>query len=310
MSQTRTGDSSRAVLMYVGLLGAAALALLVPAIKYGPLPDDWTPVVVLSVLSFLSWRTKGERVAERTALSFASIIILASVALTGPLGAAAVGAVSPLAGVRQQPAQQRIFNVAMNSLIAGLAAFVYVGAGGLPAHQAVAEPVPLIERVGLPLIAADLAMCVANALLLAGVMRLTRGIPLRRFVTGMLTSSGSAYVGYGLIGYLFAILWVPADVGPFSALLVLSPLVCGTVGLCPVRRGEQRARTDAECVGGRGGDQGRPHARPQCNAWPGCVTDRRSDGAEPHRHRLTALRGDAARRRAPERPQPNPAQGR
>ena len=224
MTQTRTGDASRAVLTYVGLLAAAALALLVPAIKYGPLPDDWTPVVVLCVLSFLSWRTKGERVAERTALSFASIIILASVALTGPLGAAAVGAVSPLAGVRQQPAQQRVFNVAMNSLIAGFAAFVYVWAGGLPAHRAVAEPLPLIERVGLPLIAADLAMCVANAILLGGVMRLSRGVPLRRFVSSMFASTGFAYVGYGLIGFLFVILWVPADVGPFSALLVLLPL--------------------------------------------------------------------------------------
>jgi hypothetical protein len=224
MSQTRTGDASRAVLLYVGLLGAAALALLIPAMKYGPLPDDWTAVVVLCVLSFLSWRTKGERVAERTALSFASIIILASVALTGPLGAAVVGAVSPLAGVRQQPAQQRIFNVAMNSLIAGFAAFVYVWAGGLPAHRVVAKPLPLIDQIGLPLIAADVAMCVANALLLAGVMRLSRGVPLRRFVSSMFASTGFAYIGYGLIGFLFVILWVPAEVGPFSALLVLLPL--------------------------------------------------------------------------------------
>ena len=67
-------------------------------------------------------------------------------------------------------------------------------------------------------------MCLLNALVLSGVMRLTRGIPVRRFVATMLTSSGPAYVGYGLIGYLFVILWVPASVGPFSALLVLSPL--------------------------------------------------------------------------------------
>jgi hypothetical protein len=94
MSQTRTGDASRAVLTYVGLVAVAALALLVPAAIYGPLPQDWFQMAVLCVLSFLSWRSKGERVAERTALSFASIIILASVALLGPLGAAVVGAVS------------------------------------------------------------------------------------------------------------------------------------------------------------------------------------------------------------------------
>lgn len=224
MSQTRTGDASRAVLTYVCLVAVAALALLVPAAIYGPLPQDWFQMTVLCVLSFLSWRSKGERVAERTALSFASIIILASVALLGPLGAAVVGAVSPLAGIRQQPLQQRIFNVGMNSLIAGFAAFVYGWAGGLPAQLAANRPLPLLLHVGLPLIAADLAMCVANAVVLAGVMKLSRGVPPRRFVTSMFASTGLAYVGYGVIGFLFVILWVPAEVGPFSALLVLLPL--------------------------------------------------------------------------------------
>jgi putative nucleotidyltransferase with HDIG domain len=40
----------------------------------------------------------------------------------------------------------------------------------------------------------------------------------------MLGTSGPAYVGYGLIGFLFVILWVPAGVGPASALLILAPL--------------------------------------------------------------------------------------
>jgi hypothetical protein len=112
----------------------------------------------------------------------------------------------------------------MNSLIAGFAAFVYGWAGGLPARLAINEPLPLLRHVGLPLIAADLAMCVSNAVILAGVMRLSRGVPARRFVTAMFASTGLAYVGYGVIGFLFVILWVPAEVGPFSALLVLLPL--------------------------------------------------------------------------------------
>ena len=40
----------------------------------------------------------------------------------------------------------------------------------------------------------------------------------------MLSTSGPAYVGYGVIGLLFVILWIPAGVGPFSAVLVLAPL--------------------------------------------------------------------------------------
>jgi hypothetical protein len=111
----------------------------------------------------------------------------------------------------------------MNAIIAGFAGFVYIWVGGEQVTTAMG-PSDLILRVGLPLIPADLAMCLANALLMSGVMRLSRGIPVRRFVATMLTSSGPAYVGYGLIGFLFAVLWVPAGVGPFSALLVLSPL--------------------------------------------------------------------------------------
>jgi putative nucleotidyltransferase with HDIG domain len=40
----------------------------------------------------------------------------------------------------------------------------------------------------------------------------------------MLTTSGVAYMGYGLIGFLFVILWVPAGLGAFSAILIIPPL--------------------------------------------------------------------------------------
>jgi hypothetical protein len=224
MTQTPTQDSSKAVLLYVGLVAFAALALIAIASQVAPPPRDWLAFSVLCALNLLSWRSKGERVEQRTALSFASIIILASVALLGPLGAGLVAAVSPLADVRQQPLQQRVFNVSMNSLIACVAALVYANVGGLQAVDAKNGPIPLLLDVGLPLIIADVTLCLLNAIVLSGVMRLSRGIPVRRFVTTVLTSSGPAYVGYGLIGYLFVILWVPANVGPFSALLVLSPL--------------------------------------------------------------------------------------
>ncbi len=40
-----------------------------------------------------------------------------------------------------------------------------------------------------------------------------------------LVGTGLAYVGYGIIGFLFVILWFPADLGPFSAVLILAPLL-------------------------------------------------------------------------------------
>jgi len=43
-------------------------------------------------------------------------------------------------------------------------------------------------------------------------------------VWGLLATTGPAYIGYGLIGFLFVVLWIPAQVGWFSAILVLAPL--------------------------------------------------------------------------------------
>jgi putative nucleotidyltransferase with HDIG domain len=71
---------------------------------------------------------------------------------------------------------------------------------------------------------ADVAQCLFNAVILSGIVRLTQGTPIRRFVLGMLGTSGPAYIGYGIIGFLFVILWVPAGVGPASAVLILAPL--------------------------------------------------------------------------------------
>jgi hypothetical protein len=184
---------------------------------------DWLALGVLGIMSIVSFAARGKDLVGKAALSFASIIILTSVALLGPLGAAIVGAVSPLGGLREQSLPRRVFNIAMNSFLAGFAGLIYLWVGGLEVGQAMSRE-ELLVRVGMPLLAADLAMCLLNAVVLSGVMKLTRGIPVRRFVAAMLTSSGPAYVGYGLIGYLFAILWIPAGVGPFSAILVLSPL--------------------------------------------------------------------------------------
>ncbi len=58
----------------------------------------------------------------------------------------------------------------------------------------------------------------------AGSWRLDTGASFRRFVVDMLTTSGVAYMGYGVIGFLFVILWVPAGLGPFSAILIIPPL--------------------------------------------------------------------------------------
>ena len=214
-----------AVTIYIAavLLGAVGLAVMGWRIR--PLQHhDLVALVVLCVMGILSESVREYDVGEKTTLSFTSIVSLSSVALLGPFGAAVVGAVPHLLGVNKDRAQVRIFNSGMNSAHSAIAGFVYFLIGGLQVVGSASGAQDLLLRVGVPLMVADVALCLSNALILSGIVRLSQGIPIRRFVLGMLGTSGLAYIGYGVIGFLFVVLWIPAGVGPFSGVLILAPL--------------------------------------------------------------------------------------
>ena len=239
---------SVAVSAYIAaiLLLAVGLAMLAwrthPLNYLGSLSDnDSITLVVLGVLGVLGSASQERNVGGRITFSFASIILLAAVALTGPLGASAVGAVTYLIVFDKQRFEVRLFNIGMTSAIGAAGGFVYLMAGGTTEVSAIDGVGYLMLHVGLPLMLADVVICLLNAMILAGIVRLTQGTPMRRFIRGMLETSGPAYIGYGLIGFLFVILWVPAGVGPGSAVLILAPLFVARWAF--VQYGdEQRAR--------------------------------------------------------------------
>jgi putative nucleotidyltransferase with HDIG domain len=225
------GVPSFAVSAYIAAVLLSAVALAAMAWRIHPLnvhaysDNDLVTLVVLCVLGVLGTSSAERNVGGRIAFSFASIILVAAVALTGPFGAAVVGAVTYLLVVdKQQRVEVRVFNVGMTSAIGAAGGFVYLMAGGTTDVRQVGGVGPLLLHVGLPVMLADVVICLLNALILSGIVRLTQGTPMRRFVLGMLGTSGPAYIGYGLIGFLFVILWVPAGVGPASAVLILAPL--------------------------------------------------------------------------------------
>jgi putative nucleotidyltransferase with HDIG domain len=223
-------------------IGLAVLAWRTNPLEYAgpPSANDTVTLIVLGVLGVLGSASQERNVGGRITFSFASIILLTAVALTGPLGAAAVGAVTYLVVFDKQRLEVRVFNIGMTSAIGAVGGFVYLMAGGkeVDGKGGVAY---LMLHVGVPLMLADVVICLLNAVILAGIVRLTQGTPIRRFILGMLETSGPAYIGYGLIGFLFAILWVPAGVGPGSAVLILAPLFVARWAF--VQYGdEQRAR--------------------------------------------------------------------
>ncbi len=191
----------------------------------GP-PDDLLALPVFCGLGVMSWLVRENNVGTRVSFSFSSIIILASCVMVGPVGAWLVGIATavPVFFSRQVPARVTAFNVAMLASIGAIGGLVYLWANGAPHVRALEGAGEIIVHAGLPLMVADVCQCVANAVLLAFVMRVANGVPMRTQVWRLLSVTGVAYVGYGVIGFLFVVLWIPARVGAFSAVLVLAPL--------------------------------------------------------------------------------------
>ena len=167
-------------------------------------------------------------VGSKVTFSFLSIIIIASVVLIGPVGPLASSAPSPWAsnagGARAGP---RCSTRGWRPSTASVGGLVYLAARWrADVSDLCTAPGDLAHAwSGLPLMVADVAQMLINAVLFAGVVRLSDRRPrCAASVVQMITNSGSAYIGYGVIGFLFVILWGPADVGPFSAVLILAPL--------------------------------------------------------------------------------------
>jgi len=218
------GVLSHAVVSYIVVILLIANGLAVLGWRMYPLKHDVVALLVLCVMGVLGASSQERNVGGRIGFSFTSTILLAAVAILGPFGAAVVGAVAELLETNKHPVRVRLFNSGMTATYGAVGGFVYLLAGGAIGATHVIGVGPILLHVGAPLMLADVVICFLNAVMLSGIVRLTQGTPIRRFVLGMLGTSGPTYIGYGVIGFLFVVLWVPAGVGPFSSVLVLAPL--------------------------------------------------------------------------------------
>jgi HD-GYP domain-containing protein (c-di-GMP phosphodiesterase class II) len=214
------------VLNYLVPIWALAVATVALGWHLAGPPDDLLALPVFCGLGVMSWLVRENNVGSRVSFSFSSIIILASCVMVGPVGAWLVGIATavPVFFNRRVPARVTAFNVAMLASVGAIGGLVYLWVNGEPDLHHLEGAGEIIVRVGLPLMVADVCQCIANAVLLAFVMRVANGVPMRTQVWRLLSVTGVAYVGYGVIGFLFVVLWIPARVGAFSALLVLAPL--------------------------------------------------------------------------------------
>jgi HD-GYP domain-containing protein (c-di-GMP phosphodiesterase class II) len=209
---------------YVLLVIAAAILVGVLSWRLGPLPDPG-PLALLCAMGLLSYTLKEPDVGSRIGFSFLSIILLASAAILGPFGAAVVGSVSAATDLRHENRFQGPFNMAMTGILGAGGAWAYAWAGGPTDLTGASGAGRVALEAGGPLMVANVVQCVLNAVLLAGVVHLHQDVPFVVVLRRVLATSGLAYVGYGVIGFLFVVLWYPAGLGPFSAVLVLAPLL-------------------------------------------------------------------------------------
>jgi HD-GYP domain-containing protein (c-di-GMP phosphodiesterase class II) len=209
------------------LAGVLGLSVATGVLAWFALPrPELGPVLLLCLMGIVSFQIRELDVGLRIGFSFLSIILVALAAISGVFGAWFVGFVSVLVGRNQRRWSATMFNAAMSGLLGAAGAMTYAFLGGVEGDAMRGMgTVGLAAKVGWPLLAADVVACIVNAMLLSGVIHLDSGVPFGVQLRRVLSGSGVAYIGYGIIGLLFVIMWFPAGLGAFSALLIMAPLL-------------------------------------------------------------------------------------
>ncbi len=214
---------ARRVNAVIAVALVAAVALTLAGWLYDGWPHDYVALAVLTVLTLVT-RVVRVRVVERVAVAASGIVSLASCVLVGPVGSAVMLVMAILIdrGSTRWPA--RLFNAALGAILGSVGGIVYLLLRGPRDLTSVSGPGELLWHVGVPFFATSLIFSLVNFSSIALIVRVDSGESFRSMFFAMLTTSGLAQIGYGVVGLLFVILWVPAHVGPFSALLILIPL--------------------------------------------------------------------------------------
>ncbi|MDO5710223.1 MAG: HD domain-containing phosphohydrolase [Micrococcales bacterium] len=229
MSQTAPTASTLSRTHFVSAYVVAVVLTAVVVLGLGwvvhPLgSQDLLGLAVLLALGAASARLRDVETESQIDLSFTAVILLCAVPIIGPFGAALVGALIPLFDLRRAFGPAGVFNSAMTCILGGVSGLAYVAARGwVPVPQDALGP-DLLRHVAVPLLGADVVLCLVNLLVVGGMIWLheepgTR-IPLDPFVATL-----PLYLGYALTGFLFVVLWGPGGVGPLAAAFVVAPLV-------------------------------------------------------------------------------------
>ncbi len=211
-------------LVYVGAVAVLGIGLTVGAIWRDGLELDQA-LVVLCLLAGLTWWSGPVVVDGQVRLTFSSIVLLAAMALLSPGGAGLVGIVMGPIQRGAVPVRARVFNTGMSATLGVLGALAFSLSGGVTDSAELLGAQEILRDIGYPILVADLVQVAVNLVLLAGVLRLSDGVSTKAQIARLMRTTGPAYIGYGVVAFLMVVLWQPAGLGPWSAVLVLAPLL-------------------------------------------------------------------------------------
>ncbi|MGL4178572.1 MAG: HD-GYP domain-containing protein [Dermatophilaceae bacterium] len=180
-------------------------------------------LVAIVALALLAVAYPSVVVGDRVQQAISSIVLLAAQAVAGPTAVALVGA---LVGSFQGTTWRgRVFNSAQFSLFSCLAGLTFRASGGTVHPDELADVSDVVVGLAIPILLAHVVLVLVNFVLLAGMVRVAQGVPMRLQLAALLTGVGREYLGYGVIALILVVLWVPAGLGVVAALVVLAPLL-------------------------------------------------------------------------------------
>ena len=146
-------------------------------------------------------------------------VLFAGVLMLPPAAAALVALPAALSGAASSPrVLRRLWNAAQFALAAWCAACLFHLLAGPRLLLGARYPAAL-----LPPLAAVLAFCLVNGVLVAGVRLLADRLPSSELCRGALSALGLPAIGHALGGLMVAVLW-QGPYGAFAAVLALLPL--------------------------------------------------------------------------------------
>lgn len=224
--QGRIGPAPVRVLATAYVTGVVAAALLLgwAGLAWGKDPQ-WSTVVVLTGLGIVGASLREREIRQHVDVSFTTVVMAAALVLVGPLGATIVGAVTYLADLRRQRWRTRAFNTSMTACMGAIGGFAYEWCDGLSPPNSATAPWDIVAWVAVPMLVGYVAMAVLNALLIGIMGHLVQGGSVVSGTLDILRIMWPGYLLHALLGLLLVILWEPADVGAFSAVLILGPLL-------------------------------------------------------------------------------------